>query len=92
MDEVRFVARCLAFAALLLVISQLKTNGVSIENHVQASLVNSDVADFVNKAAKGGVKLIHTTADSVKNYIDGRKKTSSQKEVVVVEDDDSVEQ
>ncbi len=91
MDEVKFVARCLGFAALLLVLSQLKTGGVTIEERVQASLVNSQVADFINKAAQGGVKLIHTTADSARSYFEKQKKTSSEKEVVVVEEEISEE-
>lgn len=82
MDEVKFVARCFGFAALVLVLSQLKTGGVTLENRVQASLVNSQVADFVNKSAQGGVKLIQTTIDSARAYFEKQKKTSSEKEVV----------
>jgi hypothetical protein len=91
MDEIKFVARCLGFAALVLVLSQLKTGGVTIEDRVQATLVNSQVADFVNKAAQGGVKLIQATASSARTYFEKQKKTSSEKEVVVVEDEISEE-
>lgn len=58
MDELKFVLKCFGFAALLLVFSQLKTNDVSVENRLQASLVNSQMSDFVNKTAQGGAKLI----------------------------------
>ena len=83
MDEIKFVARCLLFAAAILVVSQLKTGGITIENRVQASLINSQVADFVNKSAQGGVKLINTSADKARSYFEKQKKTSSEKEVVV---------
>ena len=82
MDEIKFVARCFAFAALVLVLSQLKTGGVTLENRMQASLVNSNVADFVNKSAQGGVKLINTTVEMAKDYIQHKKKTPSAEEVV----------
>lgn len=87
MDELKFTLRCFAFAAALLVLSQLRTGGVTLENRVQASLVNSQVADFINKAAQGGVKLIHNTSDAVRTHLEKQKKTSSDKEVVVEEKD-----
>lgn len=59
MDEVRFVLKCFAFSALLLVFSQIKMDRTTIEEYVQSSLVNSHTSEFVNKAAEGGVKLIH---------------------------------
>lgn len=64
MDEARFVLKCFAFAALILVLSQLKTKSGTIETDIQAALVNSNTADFVNKAADGGVKAIR----AVMNY------------------------
>jgi signal recognition particle GTPase len=60
MDELRFVLKCFGFAALLLVLSQLKTNTGTIETDIQAALVNSKTAEFVNMAADGGVKAIRS--------------------------------
>lgn len=59
MDEFRFVMKCFAFAAIFLVLSQIKAGNTTIENHIQSSLVNSKVANQVNKVADGGVKLIN---------------------------------
>ena len=58
MDEFKFVLRCFGFAALILVLTQIKAGEATIESHIQASLVNSKVSGFVNKVAEGGVKLI----------------------------------
>ena len=59
MDEARFVLKCFAFAAIVLVVSQVKTkSGGTIENQIQATLVSSEMASFVNKAADGGAQLI----------------------------------
>ena len=91
MDELKFVARCFGFAAVLLVISQLKTGGVTIENRVQTTLVNSEVADFVNKSAQGGIKLVNTTTASIKAYYNKRNKKTSSAEEVSEENDESSE-
>ncbi len=58
MDEFKFVLRCFGFAALILVLTQIKAGEATIEAHIQASLVNSKISNFVNKVAEGGVKLI----------------------------------
>lgn len=62
MDEARFVLKCFAFAALVLVLSQLKTKTGTIETDIQATLVNSKTSEFVNMAADGGVKAIREIA------------------------------
>lgn len=66
MDEARFVLKCFGFAALLLVFSQLKTKTGTIETDIQAALVNSKTAEFVNMTANGGVKAIRAIASYAK--------------------------
>lgn len=72
MDEFRFVLKCFAFSALFLVLTQIKAGDRTIENHIQSSLVNSKVSDFVNKTADGGFKLIkdsyHYAMDSYQSW------------------------
>lgn len=58
MDELKFVLRCFGFSALLLILTQLKTGGTTIEHRIEASLMNSRMSEFVNRAADGGVRLI----------------------------------
>lgn len=66
MDEARFVLKCFGFAALVLVLSQLKTKSGTIETDIQAALVNSKTAEFVNMAADGGVKAIRAMVSYAK--------------------------
>ena len=66
MDEARFVLKCFVFAALVLMLSQLKTKTGTIETDIQAALVNSKTAEFVNMAADGGVKAIRALAKYAK--------------------------
>ena len=69
MDEFKFVLRCLAFSIFLLVLTQVKTNDVSLEARIQGALINSQVSDFVNKVSQGGVKLIKNASDyTVEHY------------------------
>lgn len=73
MDELKFVCKCFVFAAILVALSQIKTNGYTIEAHVQTALSSSQTADFVNKAAYGGAQLIKDTlAVSMKKFNDWR--------------------
>ena len=58
MDEFKFVLRCFVFSCLLLMFSQVKTDGVTYESRIQNFLVNSEVAFFMQDAAAGGVKAI----------------------------------
>ena len=58
MDEFKFVLRCFVFACLLLMFSQVKTDGVTYEARIQNFLMNSEVAFFMQDAAAGGVKAI----------------------------------
>lgn len=86
MDEFRFVMRCFGFAALFLVLTQIKAGNMTIENHIESSLVNSNVSDFVNNVAAGGVKLIKDGyAYSIEYYRDWKRSENSPPEKVVNE-------
>ena len=66
MDELKFVLKCFVFAVLFLVLTQIRAGEKTLEGHIESGLVNSRVADVVNKVAQGGVRLINDTARSVK--------------------------
>ncbi len=68
MDELRFVLKCFVFSAVLLVLTQIKTEGSTIEEQIHASLVNSKVSAFVNKVADGGAKAVKDGYEYSKNY------------------------
>lgn len=58
MDEMKFVLKCFALAALLVAISQIKTANGTVETQIHAALVSSETSNFVNKAASGGAKAL----------------------------------
>lgn len=66
MDEFKFVIKCFGFAAAFMVLTQIKTGDTTLEQQIEASLVNSTVSDFINKTADGGVKLIKDGANKAR--------------------------
>ena len=84
MDEARFVLKCFGFAAIVLMISQIKMkSGSTIEHQIQATLVSTEMSNFVNKAADGGVKLIkdgYAYAKTKMNKNNVRTKNQSTKD------------
>lgn len=81
MDEIKFVMKCFVFAALLLVLTQVKTKDATIESHIEAALVSSQVSNFVNKTAAGGAKLLkdagHYASESYMNWKRGEAADSA---------------
>lgn len=69
MDELRFVGKCFVFAALILMVSQIKTKNGTIETEIQATLTSSQTAHLVNKVASGGVKAIKNVSLFIKDKI-----------------------
>lgn len=68
MDEFRFVMKCFLFSAALMALTQLKVGEGTVESKVQAGLTGSKTAEFINKAAEGGVKLINLSVEYAKDY------------------------
>ena len=58
MDEFKFVAKCFIFACLLMTMSQVQTNGITIEAKVESFLTDSKAAKFMQDAAMGGAKAL----------------------------------
>lgn len=78
MDEFRFVLKCFGFAALFLVITQIKAGNMTIEGHIESSLVNSKVSGFVNQVAAGGVKLLREAYNySLESYREWKRSDDS---------------
>lgn len=69
MDEFKFVLKCFLFACLLLTLSQLKMNGLTVEARIQNGLLNTTVANFLNQTAAGGVKLIKNISESAQQTV-----------------------
>lgn len=82
MDEARFVLKCFLFAALLIMLSQLKTKSGTIETEIQATLVNSQTASLVNKVADGGVKAIKDLGTYIRTKVTSSIQAAPSKEAV----------
>ncbi len=76
MDEFKFVMKCFLFACGVLALTQLKTNGVTIESRIQSTLLSTPVADFVNKTALGGISLYQAgsvkVGSTINNWLSAR--------------------
>lgn len=84
MDELRFVLKSFAAAALVLALSQIKTNEGTIEMQIQGALVSSETAAFVNQAAHGGVKVLRQMGAYIKEKFESTK--NQKKDEVETED------
>ena len=69
MDEFKFVMKCFLFAAAVVTLSQLKTDGMTIEARVQDTLTSNSVAHFVNQTAMGGVKFISNATETTREKL-----------------------
>ncbi len=84
MDELKFVIRCFGFAALFLVLTQIKAGDMTIESHIHSSLVSTNVVHFVNSVAAGGVKLMKDGVHFTKDYYQEWKHSESSKKTPAV--------
>lgn len=58
MEELKFVFKCFVFSCLIVIFSQTRIQGETIENKAFVFLQNSETAHWVRAAAEGGVKII----------------------------------
>ncbi|WP_374076730.1 hypothetical protein [Bdellovibrio bacteriovorus] len=69
MEELKFVLKCFACTALLIVLMQVKVGGASIENHSFRWLQNSMVSQYIQSAAAGGAMALRNLGRSVKDGV-----------------------
>lgn len=69
MEELKFVLKCFACTALLIVLMQVKVGGASIENHSFLWLQNSTVSQYIQSAAAGGAMALRNFGRSVKDGV-----------------------
>lgn len=85
MEELKFVTKCLAATALLVVLMQVKLGGESIESHSFRWLRSSTVSQYIQSAAAGGAMAIRslgrTLGDGVTNTMDGFQEGAHEKAI-----------
>ena len=80
MEEFKFVLKCLLFSCVIVIFSQTRISGDTLENKALIFFKHSETAHFVRAAADGGVKLIRQGAEKTQNFISekfGNGSTSS---------------
>lgn len=82
MDEFKFVMKCFLFACLLMMLSQVQTDGLTIESKVETFLTTSASAHFMQEAAAGGVKAIKEALVFTKAFVEEKMNHSSAKKLV----------
>lgn len=69
MEEFKFVLKCFLFSCVLVIFSQTRISGETLENKAFAYLQHSQTAQWVRDAADGGIKIIRNGANVTKNFI-----------------------
>lgn len=69
MEELKFVLKCFACTALLIVLMQVKVGGVSVETHSFRWLRTSTVSQYIQSTAAGGAMALRNLGFSLKEGI-----------------------
>lgn len=69
MDEFKFVLKCLLISCVIVIFSQTRISGETLENKAFIFFKHSDTAHWVRAAADGGVKLIRQGVEKTQNFI-----------------------
>lgn len=69
MDEFKFVLKCLLISCVIVIFSQTRISGETLENKAFIFFKHSDTAHWVRAAADGGVKLIREGVTKTQNFI-----------------------
>lgn len=72
MDEFKFVLKCLLISCVIVIFSQTRISGETLENKAFIFFKHSDTAHWIRAAADGGVKLIREGADKTQNFISSK--------------------
>lgn len=85
MEELKFVFKCFAFTALLIVLMQVKVGGDSVEAHSFRWLRQSTVSQYIQSAAAGGAMALRnlgrTLGEGVASTVDGFQEGAHEKAI-----------
>lgn len=80
MDEFKFVLKCLLISCVIVIFSQTRISGETLENKAFIFFKHSDTAHWVRAAADGGVKLIRQGVDKTQHFISDKFGNGSSSE------------
>ncbi len=80
MDEFKFVLKCLLISCVIVIFSQTRISGETLENKAFIFFKHSDTAHWVRAAADGGVKLIREGVNKTQGFISDKFGSGSREE------------
>lgn len=85
MEEFKFVLKCFAATALLIVLMQVRVGGASIEERSFQWLQRSTVSQYIQSAAAGGAMALrnlgHSLVQGVKSTAEGFEEGAHEKAI-----------
>jgi hypothetical protein len=88
MDELKFVLKCFIFASLVMVFSQTRSGGLTLESKAEVFLTESSTARFMQTAAEGGAKFLSEMYSTTKSYLTNKMGHASNRPEPL--DDDTI--
>lgn len=87
MEEFKFVLKCFLISCVIVVFSQTRVSGETLENKAFVFLQHSETAQWVRDAAAGGIKMIRQGTEATKNFVSDKfgsgTSSSSQRTIVI---------
>lgn len=85
MEEFKFVLKCFLISCVIVVFSQTRVSGETLENKAFVFLQHSETAQWVRDAANGGIKMIRQGAEITKNFVSDKFGSggSTQRTIVI---------
>lgn len=71
MSELIYVLKCLGFTAAVILISQVRVGGITLEEKMEDSLRHSKTSVWIQSAASGGALMITNVSHSIKQSLSG---------------------
>ena len=68
MGELKFVAKCLIFASLVMVFSQFEIENETLETKAEVFLQHSETASIIRDTARGGAVFIQKSIKSTQDF------------------------
>lgn len=86
MEEFKFVLKCFLISCVVVVFSQTRISGETLENKAFVFLQHSDTAQWVRDAADGGIKFIRQGTEITKNFVSEKlnQNSGSSKKTIVI--------
>ncbi|AZZ35363.1 hypothetical protein CIK05_00605 [Bdellovibrio sp. qaytius] len=86
MEEFKFVLKCFLISCVIVIFSQTRISGETLENKAFVFLQHSETAQWVRDAADGGIRMIRQGTEITKNFVNdklGHGGSSTSRTIVI---------